>query len=262
MSWLTKVIRKPSFWFILILLELITLPHYEGALEHPAFLSHLTASLGLTRHALERILFLATIVWAGFLFGLKGAVVTSLAALACMLPRAIYISASPADALFETGAIFIVGNVLAISFDSLRKEREHRTQLEMTQRELQASEQRYRELFENAHDAVWLHDLQENIIAAIPQGGADTVLEVVLIYDDSQDVHIELRYLIWGTGVGWYRQHTLKLDRTAAQTLFQTLGYVRSCLTKLSPDGSAKKVIPLSNVDRTQVISQQQTLQH
>jgi len=36
----------------------------------------------------------------------------------------------------------------------------------MTQQELQASEQRYRELFENAHDAIWLHDLQGNIIAA------------------------------------------------------------------------------------------------
>jgi hypothetical protein len=51
--------------------------------------------------------------------------------------------------------------------------------------------------------------MQENIITAIPQGSADTVLEVALIYDDNQDVHIELRYLVWGAGVGWYRQHTL-----------------------------------------------------
>jgi hypothetical protein len=104
--------------------------------------------------------------------------------------------------------------------------------------------------------------MQENIITAIPQGSADTVLEVALIYGDSQDVHIELRYLVWGAGVGWYRQHTLKLDRTTAQALFRTLGYVRSCLAKLPLDGSAKKVIPLSSASRTQVTTQQQTLQH
>jgi len=83
-----------------------------------------------------------------------------------MLPRAISISTAPSDAIFETSAIFIIGNVLAISFDALRKERERRTQLEMTQQELQASEQRYRELFENAHDGIWLHDLQDSIITA------------------------------------------------------------------------------------------------
>ena len=163
-SWL-KAIRKPGFWLILILLALITLPHYEEALDYPVFLTHVTSSLGLTRHAFERILYLAPIVWAGFLFGRRGAVVTSLVALACMLPRAVFISPSPADAVFETSAVFVVGNVLAISFTALRKERERRSQLEITQAALQASEQRYRELFENALDAIWLHDLQENIIA-------------------------------------------------------------------------------------------------
>ena len=53
------------------------------------------ANLGLTRHAFERILYLAPIVWAGFLFGWKGAFITSLVALACMLPRVIFISDYP-----------------------------------------------------------------------------------------------------------------------------------------------------------------------
>ena len=165
-SWLTKVVCKPGFWLIVVLLVLITLPYYEEALEHPAFLTQLTANLGLTRHAFERVLYLAPIVWAGFLFGWRGAFVTSLVAIALMLPRAIFISLYPTDALFETGAVFIIGNVLAISFDSLRKERKYRTQLEVAHQELQASEQRFRELFENAHDAIWLHDLDGNFITA------------------------------------------------------------------------------------------------
>jgi len=44
-----------------------------------------------------------------------------------MLPRAIFISPSPLDAIFETSAVFILGNVLSISFASLRRERERRT---------------------------------------------------------------------------------------------------------------------------------------
>ena len=137
-SWLIKTVRKPGFWLLLGLLVLITLLHYEEALEHPAFLTHMMSNLGLDRHAFERILYLAPIVWAGFLFGRRGALVTSLAALACMLPRAVFISPSPLDAIFEASAIFIMGNVLAISFDALRKARERRAQLEMAQKELQS----------------------------------------------------------------------------------------------------------------------------
>ncbi len=136
-NWLTSVLRRPGFWFILAILALITLAHYEEALAYPALLSQLTNNLNLDRHAFERILCLAPIVWAGFLFGWRGALITSLAALAAMLPRAIFISPHPLDALFETSAVFVIGNVLAISFASLRKEREYRTQMEVARREQQ-----------------------------------------------------------------------------------------------------------------------------
>ena len=165
-SWLVRIIRRPGFWLILASLALITLPHYHEVLKLPPLLIPIISDLGLTRHAFERVLYLAPIVWAGFLFGLRGAFITSLVALACMLPRAIFISLHPADALFETSAVFIVGNVVAISFHALRKEREYRTQLETTQQELRASEKSYRQLFENAHDAIWLHNLDGNFITA------------------------------------------------------------------------------------------------
>jgi PAS domain S-box-containing protein len=163
-SQVMKIIRKPGFWFIVIIMVLITIPYYAESLQLPSFLNELTENFGLARHAFERVLFLAPIVWAGFLFGWKGAFVTSLVALGCMLPRAIFISDYPKDALVETGAVFIVGNVLAVSFASLRREREYRRQLETTQRELKTSEEKYRQLFENAHDAIWLHDLEGNFV--------------------------------------------------------------------------------------------------
>ena len=165
-SSMKEVLRKPGFWLILLVLVLITLPHYHELLKLPPLFTPVMSNLGLTRHAFERVLYLAPIVWAGFMFGLRGAFITSLAALACMLPRAIFISLYPADAFFETSAVFIVGNVVAFSFASLRKEREYRTRLEVAQQELRTSEQRFRELFENAHDAIWLHDLDGNFITA------------------------------------------------------------------------------------------------
>lgn len=129
LSQVTNVLRRPGFWLILAVLILITIPHYGEAIKHPAFITHLWDDIGLDRHAFERILYLAPIIWAGFLFGQRGAFITSLAAVACMLPRAIMISQYRTDSIFETTAVFVIGNVAAFSFGALRKERERRVEL-------------------------------------------------------------------------------------------------------------------------------------
>ena len=133
-SGLKKIILNPGFWLLALVLVLITIPYYQESLSHPTFLKDLVDNLGLERHAFERILYLAPIVWAGFIFGWMGAVVTSVVALVCMLPRAIAISQYPSDAIFETVAVFVVGNLIALSFGALRKEREHRMQLSVLNR--------------------------------------------------------------------------------------------------------------------------------
>ena len=163
---LTSLLVKPGFWLIVALFILIAVPYYADVLGHPSFLNSLMGELRLSRHGFERILFLAPIVWAGFMFGLKGALISSAAALALMLPRALTEATDRTDALFETSAVFIIGNVLAVTFESLRRARERRGQLERTQYELSTSEQRYRSLFEDAHDAIWLQDMDGNIVAA------------------------------------------------------------------------------------------------
>ena len=78
------------------------------------------------------------IIYAGFLFGRRASFIISLIALATMLPRAIILSPQPADALIETGAIFILANTVALSLDTLRKERERRSELEMAESALQS----------------------------------------------------------------------------------------------------------------------------
>jgi hypothetical protein len=85
----------------------------------------------------------------------------------------------------------------------------------------------------------------EIVLATIPQGGGDTELEVVLIYEASSGaMRVELRSLVWGDGVGWYRQHTLQLDGTAARHLIQALGIVQRRVERQSPDTLGPKVLP------------------
>lgn len=177
-----RVISKPGFWLILALLILISLPHYIDSLQHPAFLNQLMASLKLERHAFERILYLIPIVWAGFLFSWKEAAVTSLVALAIMLPRAILLPGTQ-DSLFETSAVVIIGNVLSISFEALRKAREQRSQLEMAHRELQyhtrtieESEKRLSTLNQIANTVSQSLELSQVLNSAI-----DSVIDVMVV---------------------------------------------------------------------------------
>ncbi|GAH76183.1 unnamed protein product, partial [marine sediment metagenome] len=62
----------------------------------------------------------------------------------------------------ELGLVTAIGNQIGVAVENAHL---YQQQQEVAE-ELRASEERYRELFENAHDAIWLHDLQENIIAA------------------------------------------------------------------------------------------------
>src|SRR4030042_522481 len=124
-----RVVFRPGFWLLVALLLLITIPHYREVVAQPSLFTNVLSNIGLDRHAFERIAYLVPIIWAGFLFGWRGAFAISIIALACMLPRAIFMSSSPKDALFETSAVFIVGNLVAFGFEAVRREREHRVRL-------------------------------------------------------------------------------------------------------------------------------------
>lgn len=129
-------VKNPGFWLILVLLGLITILHYSEAFEQTSFLSEWLYDLGFTRHAFERILYLAPIVWGGFIFGRRVAITISVIAVTAMLPRVFFLSDYPTDALFETVSVFIIGNVVAMTFFALRKERQYHKQLEEAQGKL------------------------------------------------------------------------------------------------------------------------------
>jgi hypothetical protein len=92
-------------------------------------------------------------------------------------------------------------------------------------------------------NAVW-----EQVVASIPQERENTLLEVALVHHRSSGMEVELRTMIWGDGLGWYRQSTLTLDQASARKLLGALSSVRR---RLDPSGAARnenqedpKIIP------------------
>lgn len=104
-GWLRAMVRSPHLWGVMALFVICTICHYpEQILLAPFF-----SSLGLTRHAMDRILFLLPISYTGVIFGLKGGLASVAVALCIMLPRVFLISLHPLDALLETCAVIVVG---------------------------------------------------------------------------------------------------------------------------------------------------------
>jgi hypothetical protein len=91
---------------------------------------------------------------------------------------------------------------------------------------------------------VWKDGRQEEILATIPQKDGNTALEVVMTHASPDEARVELRYLVWGTGLGWYRQHTLKLDGTTARDLIRALGIVQRRAEHQTVESLAHNVLP------------------
>ena len=126
-----RILRNEHFWLTVIIFTLCGIFHYAEyigimATEPPS--SH----FGLTRHALERILFLVPIIYAGYIFGRITGLVTCFAALVVMLPRAILISPAPADAILESVGIAVIG-VLATQWLWTRATERGKTQQALTE---------------------------------------------------------------------------------------------------------------------------------
>jgi PAS domain S-box-containing protein len=118
-----KIQRSSHFWLILVIFALCGLLHY---VEQMGIGETATPSLhfGLTRHALDRVLFLVPIIYSAFVFGRTGGLVACFAAFLVMLPRAVFISPVPRDALLEVGVVLLVGALASQWLWIRTKERE------------------------------------------------------------------------------------------------------------------------------------------
>lgn len=117
---LNGLMRRRSFWVVLLMLAGITLLHY---LTPQYRLLSLSENAFLSRHAIERMLFVLPVAIASFAFGQRGGVITLAFAILAMLPRALWISPHPVDALFETGTAVMVGYAVIWALEVQNRER-------------------------------------------------------------------------------------------------------------------------------------------
>lgn len=106
-----------------------------GSLGLIAFLHYLTPQIRilppvvtefLGRHPLERTLFVLPMALATLAFGQHGGLFAVGAAVLLMLPRALWLSPHPHDALMETAAVALVGWVVMSVIESQEREKELR----------------------------------------------------------------------------------------------------------------------------------------
>lgn len=118
MSKVRQLLSSRQFWTVAVMLSICTFFHY---IPQHIFLPQDT--LPLTRQAVVRIIFLLPVAAAAFAFGRAGGLITLGLSVLIMLPRALWISVEPIDALFETVGIAVVGCVIVWVIDTQEKEK-------------------------------------------------------------------------------------------------------------------------------------------
>ncbi len=121
LSRVSRVMTNHRFWLVVVMFALGVILHYPQQILGTDSAS-LLSSLGLTRHAVERVFLLLPISYVGLVFGLKAGLASLGVALAIMLPRAVWISPSPPDAIFESAGIIIIGGVVNLWFHFHRRD--------------------------------------------------------------------------------------------------------------------------------------------
>lgn len=124
-----RIIQNHHFWVLIVIFAIGVILHYPQQILSTES-SSLFSSLGLTRHTIERVFLLIPITYASFIFGLKGGFASLAISLSIMLPRAISLSASPPDALFETSGVIVVGGLINLFFHIHRKNTAYRKNAE------------------------------------------------------------------------------------------------------------------------------------
>lgn len=160
--------RKLHISCIVFVFLVLSLSHYHELLIGVPVVgeARVTLFLGLSRHVIERFIYLLLVAYASWTLGVKVGVATWLVSALLMLPRALVISPNPGDALIESIAALIIGGLSIALIEVHRRSQRQQEELKGVLPALRSSRQNYEELFINASDAIWVHDLEGEIIIA------------------------------------------------------------------------------------------------
>lgn len=158
-------LRNPHLWIIIVLFVLLTLSHFTEILPKiPVFAeASLPVVLELSRHSLERFLYLLLMLYAGWTLGIVGGAAVWLSSAAAMLLRTLLISTDFRDAVLESLSALVIGALAIILIATYRQTGRQREKIRKTVKDMKLARQDYEELFTNASDAIWVHNLDGNI---------------------------------------------------------------------------------------------------
>jgi two-component system, NarL family, sensor histidine kinase DegS len=192
MSSPSKIWPRYHFWIILALFVAVTLFLYRDIIWPSGFRSDVFL-FNLSRHTIERNLFLLIALYTGFVFGILPTFIVIVASLCVMLPQAVLYSNNVNDAILEVTLVTIAG--FAFLYWQRIKEGDDRrykravSALENTQEQLQT---RIREARANARRLATLNtisnalsqylDPAKVIETAVEMVGEVMEVEVILVY--------------------------------------------------------------------------------
>jgi PAS domain S-box-containing protein len=158
-------LRNPHLWIIIALFVFLTISHFTQLLSQIPFLSEISlpAVLEVSRHSLERFFYLLLILYAGWTLGIVGGAAVWLSSAVAMLLRTFLISPNFRDALLESISALVIGALAITLIATYRQNERQREKLRKTVKDMKLARQNYEELFTNASDAIWVHDLEGNI---------------------------------------------------------------------------------------------------
>jgi PAS domain S-box-containing protein len=154
-----KIARNPHFWLILTLFVICCVSHYA---EQIGIISLVDPKIifGLNRQAIVRIFFLVPMIYAGVFFGIVGGITACSLALVAMLPRAIFFSPAPIDALLESTGVVFIGVVVCLCLWIIGKQK---LKTQMALNELQSAHKILQHLAQVAKG----HERRLNLLNAI-----------------------------------------------------------------------------------------------
>lgn len=118
-----------SFYTLFLLLAACTLFYYFGELLDFAGLEALRWKIFYSVHDVHRLFFLAPIIYAGYVFGVRASVIVTIIAAGAISPRALFISPFP-DPMIRAVLFIIVAGIMGYLTGKIRAESEKRSLLE------------------------------------------------------------------------------------------------------------------------------------
>jgi PAS domain S-box-containing protein len=159
-----RTLKNTHFWAIIVIMFCGAFLYYADRI--PVISDYITlSSVWLTRYSTYRILSLIPVVYAAFIFRIRGGMITAVFISVALFPRALFVSSERIAAISEIIAFLLIGlltswlierqqqavdrkkvaiDELAVSLDTIQTQQLH----------LQLSEERYRGIFENSSEAI------------------------------------------------------------------------------------------------------------